>query len=165
MLRTIGAVAVVALLLAAATAGAQSLFDGGDIRNNTLTGADIKDGSVQVSELSRNARRALRGARGARGPRGLPGNQGQIGPVGPPGANAVGDMAYFEGPEVLVPAGDFGTAQAFCRADRFATGGGYFSSITEVFSTFVNPSNYTVLVDNTSSIAVTVQARVACVKR
>jgi len=162
VLKNISIIAVVALLLAAVTATAQGLITGAQIKNSTVTGLDIKNGSVQVGDLSRSARNALRGARG---PRGLPGNQGQIGPVGPSGANAVGDMAYFEGPEVVVPAGDFGTAQAFCPPDRLATGGGYFSSITEVFSTFVNPSNYTVLVDNTSSITVTVQARVACVKR
>ena len=155
MKKVVVAVLATVLVVGVTSVEAARLVTGAQIANSSITGKDIKNKSLSPSDF--------RGS--VRGPVGPRGNQGQVGATGAPGANAVGDMAYYQGPEITVPAGEFGTAQAFCPPDRAATGGGYYSSITEVFSTFVNPSNYTVLVDNTSSIAVTVSARVACVKR
>jgi hypothetical protein len=84
VVRNIGAVAVVAALLAAATAGAQALIDGGDVRNNSLTGKDVRNKSL----TKRDFRGAVRGPRGFSGPQGapgVPGAQGSRGPAGPPG--------------------------------------------------------------------------------
>ena len=61
---------------AATTAGAASVIDGGDVR----------DGSLQLKDLSSKARKALKGKRGRQGPQGVP---GAIGGTGAPGANGV----------------------------------------------------------------------------
>jgi hypothetical protein len=51
MVRNIAAVAIVAVLIAAATAGAQAVIDGGDVRNNSLTGKDVKDKSLTKKDF------------------------------------------------------------------------------------------------------------------
>lgn len=71
-----------------AVAGAKLLITGADVENQSLTGVDIKDGSLGYQALSPAARAKLRGARGATGatgPQGQPGSQGAQGPVGPQG--------------------------------------------------------------------------------
>ena len=50
-----------------------------------ITGRDIKDGSIQLRDLSPATRVALRGQRGPAGERGDPGSQGFTGAPGPPG--------------------------------------------------------------------------------
>jgi hypothetical protein len=173
MLRTIGAVAVVALLLAAGTAGAQSLFDGGDIKNNSLTGADLKNGSVQVNDLSRNARRALRGARGPRGRQGMPGIQGVpggIGPQGAPGARGTTDVFYVDGPVTFVAPGGFETIFANCPPGSVATGGGSFGPETDIsitlFGFVVAEGGTGLLVSNDdTTFSQPAQARAACARR
>ena len=66
----------------AATAGAASL----------ITGKQIKDGTIQLKDLSASAKKALRGTPGPRGPQGETGAQGQPGPQGSTGpAGAKGD--------------------------------------------------------------------------
>src|SRR5687768_17278998 len=88
MARNIVAVAVVAAPLAAATAGAQALIDGGDVRNNSLTGKDVKNKSLTKRDFRGSVRgprgrRGAQGAQGAQGPQGVQGPQGQTGPPGP----------------------------------------------------------------------------------
>ena len=41
MARNLGIITVVALLLAATSAGAAALIDGGDVKDNSLTGKDV----------------------------------------------------------------------------------------------------------------------------
>ncbi len=53
-----------------------------------VTSKDIKDGTIQLRDLSAAARDALRGQDGARGPQGSPGPQGVQGSQGPPGPSA-----------------------------------------------------------------------------
>ena len=83
--------AVAGALLAASGAGAAALIDGGDIRNNSVTGKDIRDKSLTKTRLSRIAvgttglSEALRGAEGAPGPQGPKGDPGPAGPKGDPG--------------------------------------------------------------------------------
>jgi hypothetical protein len=55
MVRNIGAVAIVAALLAAGTAGAQALIDGGDVRNGSLTGKDVKNGTLKGADVMNNS--------------------------------------------------------------------------------------------------------------
>lgn len=68
-----------------ATAGAAAL----------ITGKQIKDGTIQLKDLSASAKKSLRGAQGPRGPQGesgTPGPQGLQGPPGNPGTpGAKGD--------------------------------------------------------------------------
>jgi hypothetical protein len=111
MVRNIAAVAVVAALLAAATAGAQAVIDGGDVRNNSLTGKDVKNKSLTRKDF----RGSVRGPRGFRGPAGPQGAQGAQGPAGPSGATNV---------TVRVGADVAGTSTASCSAGERAVGGG-----------------------------------------
>jgi hypothetical protein len=120
LVRNIAAVAVVAALLAAATAGAQAVIDGGDVRNNSLTGKDVKNKSLTKKDF----RGSVRGRRGPRGLRGLQGPQGAQGPQGPAGAaGAAGatNVRIRVGPVTL------GTSTASCAPGERATGGGGFT--------------------------------------
>lgn len=96
MVRNIAAVAVVAALLAAATAGAQAVIDGGDVRNNSLTGKDVKDKSLTKKDF----RGSVRGAQGPQGNTGPQGPQGGQGPAGPQGSTGL------QGPAGPFPEGD-----------------------------------------------------------
>ena len=79
-----------------AVAGAKLLVTGSNVKNHSLTGLDIKNGSLGYNTLSPGARTRLQGARGAvgaTGPQGQPGTQGpagQQGPAGPQGSPGVG---------------------------------------------------------------------------
>jgi hypothetical protein len=118
MARNIAAVAVVAALLAAATAGAQAVIDGGDVRNNSLTGKDVKNKSLTKKDF----KGSVRGRRGPRGLRGLPGPQGAQGPQGPAGTAGATNVRIRVGPVQL------GTSTASCAAGERATGGGGFTA-------------------------------------
>ena len=79
-------VALVALFAACSgTAVAAKLITGKQIANNTVTGADVKKGSLQATDLSGKARAALQGATGAQGPAGPAGAKGADGAPGAPG--------------------------------------------------------------------------------
>ena len=71
-------------LVTAATAGAASLITGADIENGTVTGKDIKQGGVKLSDLSAKARASL-AVPGPAGPAGPAGAQGPAGLQGEPG--------------------------------------------------------------------------------
>jgi hypothetical protein len=90
-------VAIVALVFAT-TGGAYAatrLITGRQIAKNTITGANVKSGSLQSNDLSRSARTALRGATGPAGPAGVAGAVGPAGPAGPAGREGA---AGREGP-------------------------------------------------------------------
>jgi Collagen triple helix repeat (20 copies) len=104
MVRNIGAIAVVAALVAAATAGAQAVIDGGDVRNSSLTGRDVKDKSLTKKDFKGSVRGPVgrQGAPGPQGPRGDTGPQGprgETGPQGPPGAQGPQGDAGPQGAE------------------------------------------------------------------
>jgi Collagen triple helix repeat (20 copies) len=79
----LGALALVLLVAASATAQVRGLITGRDIRNNTVTSADIRDRSILARDLRRSLINSLRGQRG---PRGATGPAGSAGPAGPAGA-------------------------------------------------------------------------------
>jgi hypothetical protein len=86
-----------------ATAGAAS----------KLTGKDIRDGTLQVNDLSKKARKKLRGARGTSGAKGAPGAQG---PAGQPGSAGAQGAAGGIGATGTVDTSDFFTkAQSDAR--------------------------------------------------
>jgi hypothetical protein len=127
--RNIAAVAVVAALLAAATAGAQAVIDGGDVRNNSLTGKDVKNKSLTKKDFRGSVR-------GPRGRRGLPGPQGAAGPQGPPGPTVLGRIVRVEGPTVIIPAGDLGSAEAVCPAGHGVVSGGFSAAAADAETFF-----------------------------
>lgn len=92
-------IATLALFVAlggTAVAGTQLLVTGRNVKDGSLTGADIKAGSLGARTLSPKARRTFkgntgaRGATGAQGPAGLQGPSGAQGPAGAQGALGVG---------------------------------------------------------------------------
>ena len=89
---------------------------GSAVAASMITSKQIKDGTIQVRDLSRSARSALGGARGtagARGPRGLEGAAGAAGPAGARGAT--GDQG------VGGATGAPGTARAYAAVNRAGT--------------------------------------------
>lgn len=78
------AAAVLAVGGGAAT-GAR-LITGKQIQDGSITGQDIRNGSIGAGELSASVRRAIR-AGGGRGPTGATGAAGVQGPAGPQGAS------------------------------------------------------------------------------
>lgn len=73
-------------------------------------------------------------------------------------------MSYVTGPTVSVPAGQILGASAFCPGGTKVIGGGFFSSITDVGGTGNNNAgtSWFVLVNNTTSITVDVNATAVC---
>lgn len=103
-------VAIGAVVLGGApVAVASGLITGEQILNSSITGKDVKDGSIGPSDLARSTRAALQGApgktgatgpagpQGEPGPKGEPGFGGPRGPAGPPGADALALWARVDG--------------------------------------------------------------------
>lgn len=78
-------VSLVALLAGAGGAVATSMVSGKQIRNGTITTADIKNKTIRKADLARSAR-GSRGPTGPMGPAGRPGVPGPTGAQGPQGA-------------------------------------------------------------------------------
>ncbi len=93
------AVAFGALTLGMApVAWASGLITGDQILNSSITGKDLKDGSIGPSDLSRSARVALQGAPGKTGPAGPAGAKGEVGAQGPKGEQGFGGPRGPAGP-------------------------------------------------------------------
>ncbi|GAA5152639.1 hypothetical protein GCM10023340_33280 [Nocardioides marinquilinus] len=117
--------ALVAALLIGATSGAVAAkkITGKDIALNTITGANVKAGSLAASDLSAAAKATLRGARGPAGQQGPKGDPGPQGDPGQPGAG-LDDFAYYQNVATAVPAntndfiveGDCPTGQSIISA-------------------------------------------------
>ena len=87
----IAGLGVAAVLVAAGTSGAVagSLITGKDVKNESLTGADIKDGRVRANDLSSHVNALLnkKGAAGAKGEKGADGTNGIDGKNGAAGVD------------------------------------------------------------------------------
>jgi hypothetical protein len=151
--------------------------------------AQIKNGSIELADISAKAKKALKGQRGPRGfsgangangANGLPGPQGPQGPAGPqgaPGANGANGanggfdpskVSYVTGPATTIPANDIGTATATCPPNTVVIGGGFFTSIgIPADSQTFSGNSWTVIVNNfDNSIALTgVYAFAVCAAR
>jgi hypothetical protein len=97
-------VATLALFFAlsgTAIAGAHLLITGANVKDGSLTGADLANHSIGFEELSRGAAARLRGATGHAGPAGNDGAPGAAGAAGAPGATgasgAPGTMIQLAG--------------------------------------------------------------------
>jgi hypothetical protein len=95
---TVASTAALVVALSGTSYAAVSLISGQNIRNGTVTTADIKNHNLKLKDFSSGARSGLTGATGAtgatgpQGPQGLPGTQGIQGiqgPIGPSNAYSV----------------------------------------------------------------------------
>jgi hypothetical protein len=131
-----------------------------------ITGAQIKNGSIGLRDLSANAKRALKGQRGPQGYQGPQGPQGVPGVPGAPGARGGFDPAklkYIIGPDVSIASGEVGTARADCPAGTAAVSGGFFSSVGNVgFSQTFGSTFHAASVWNDTGLTITVHASVVC---
>jgi hypothetical protein len=121
-------VALIALFVATAgTATATTAF--------VITGAQIKNGSIGLADLSAKAKRALKGQRGPRGYTGAPGAQGAQGAPGAQGANGANGgfdpakVSYVAGTPVDIAPGNEATVIANCPAGTKVIGGGFSSDV------------------------------------
>jgi hypothetical protein len=91
LLLALGAVALVLTLTVGAGGTINRLITGRDVSDNSLTSADIRNGTIGAADLKRSLVRSLRGPQGRRGPEGTPGERGpgglrgSEGPGGPKG--------------------------------------------------------------------------------
>jgi hypothetical protein len=88
------------------------------LRNRAVTSVKVRNGSLQMKDLSAGARKALVGPVGPQGPAGL---KGDAGPKGDSGAAGV--VVRLNDAGVTMAAAD-ATVSAFCKPGERATGGG-----------------------------------------
>ena len=82
------AIAAGATVLAVAAGGAgfaAGQIDSGDVKNESLRGADIKNGTLSGKELTKSLKEHLKGSEGPQGPAGPPGPEGPKGDKGDKG--------------------------------------------------------------------------------
>lgn len=109
--RSVSVLAVVAALLVAGTTGAVAAkkITGSDIAANTITGTNVKNGSLAAADLSAAAKKALKGATGPAGPAGPAGPKGATGAEGPAGADGAAGAGlegfnFYQAVATAVPA-------------------------------------------------------------
>jgi hypothetical protein len=133
--------AIVAALISATAATAAS---------GLITGAQIKNGSIGLVDLSPKAKRALKGQRGPAGPPGATGLQGVAGPAG--GFDPA-KVSYVEGTSFQVAPGAAGSGRAYCAAGAKALSGGWVvisGDVGEVYGnrTYDSGGSWSVIVYN-----------------
>jgi hypothetical protein len=84
---------LVVILLSVGVAGAAKLITGKEIKNHSITGKDIKKGSVPLSAL-----RSTPSVPGSTGPQGAKGNPGVVGATGPAGPALFSTVGTLTGP-------------------------------------------------------------------
>jgi hypothetical protein len=134
--------AVVATVISATAATAAS--------TGLITGAQIKNGSIGVVDLSANAKHALKGQRGPAGPPGATGLQGVAGPAG--GFDPA-KVSYVEGVSFQVAPGAAESGRAYCPAGAKALSGGWVvisGDVGEVYGnrSYDSGSSWSVIVFN-----------------
>jgi hypothetical protein len=112
-MRTIALVIAVALVTAGSSTAAF-----------IVTSKNIKNGTIQLIDMSAKAKKALRGRRGPRGPQGPQGAQGLQGSQGPKGGLDLSKVSYAS--EIgFVPAQGRATVAATCPSGQKVLGGGF----------------------------------------
>lgn len=133
----LAALALFIALTGTATAGAMAL----------ITGAQIKNGSIGLVDLSNGAKSALKG-RSVRGPAGTPGPQGLPGPAGPQGPAGVTQIKHYVSSPVFVAAGEIKGYRLDCPAGEGIASGGYYSSIMDVAASYASGNGWFVIFNN-----------------
>ena len=126
-------VALVALVFASAgSATAASLITGKQIRNNTITSADVKNRSLGLGDLTTKARQSLKAKDGSQGP---------AGPQGPQGAQGAPGVANVEIVEASSPSNSSPKGvEAECPAGKRVIGsGGAVTLVGQAYLSAVTP--------------------------
>jgi hypothetical protein len=125
------AVAYLALFAAlGGSAYAAVTVTGKQIKDGTVTGKDVKNRSLGAAKLSAGALGSLAGERGPAGPQGAPGakgdpgKQGPIGATGDQGPRGVGGIEYKVSSGKSVPKDQTIGDQVNCTSGKVALGGG-----------------------------------------
>jgi hypothetical protein len=170
LVKVVLAVLVTMLVVGATSVEAAKFITGKQIARNTITGKNVKAGSLQLSDLSPGTRAALRGPAGPQGPQGAQGAQGAPGIPGAPGAKGTTDIAYVDGPVVTVGSQGSNTSSAICPSGSVATGGA-FGPASDVFGVDdivffgVSEGGFFISAFNSDAVPHNLQARAACAKR
>jgi hypothetical protein len=147
--------AIVAAIISATAATAAS--------TGLITGAQIKNGSVGLVDLSGKAKQSLRGQRGPAGPAGPAGAAGVQGIQGVAGGFDPAKVTYVTGPTHTFASGDIDFVRATCPANTKVLGGGYFSNIMHVAgSQTFDGQNWSVLIDNDYAFSIDANAFAIC---
>jgi hypothetical protein len=117
-------VALIALILA---------MSGSAVAGSLITGAQIKNGTIQLKDINSKARKALRGKTGPAGPRGA---TGPTGPAGPAGGGGGGGGAV--GP--TGPAGPAGSGVGYATV---SSSGGVSSALNVTSANVTKPASTT----------------------
>jgi hypothetical protein len=99
-------------------------FNGVDIIDHTLSGVDIKNGSLGPVVLSSRARKALKGNLGPAGPQGPQGTQGVQGPAGAAGPPGLSRLIYRARGPLVNTRNSLEYAYVLCDSGYYAVGGG-----------------------------------------
>lgn len=141
---------VVAALVAASTATAALI----------VTSKNIKNGTIQMVDISAGTKRALKGNRGPAGPPGQPGaqgNPGAAGAQGPPGIQSLTPVTN----SVPVPPDTTAAVTAECPSgQRPISGGFHFGGI--IIDTFKNVSGWSASGYNDLTIPLNITAFAYC---
>jgi hypothetical protein len=121
---------VASIALIAATSGSA-------IAASVITGAQIKDGSIGVKDLSKQAVAKLHGARGKTGPRGAAGAQGPAGIAGAAGAQGPAGAQGLQGAK-----GDPGPSDVFSFVHDDAIS---LPNTSSPLSASLAPGSYTII--------------------
>ncbi len=116
-LKHLALLAVVAFAVVAVPAWAATVITGKQVRNGSLTGADVRDRSLGPREFSAATRSAFRGSTGPQGPAGVSGPVGATGAQGPPGTFSTASV-------VIRQESSFAAASARCQSGERIIGGG-----------------------------------------
>jgi hypothetical protein len=136
--------AIVAIVIGASSATAASMIGSSQVKDNSLTTKDIKNGTLSVADLSAAARASLKGNQGPAGP---------VGTQGPAGGFDPAKVTYVEGPEVSIAPGQTGNGVAVCPTGAKVLSGGWVviaGAVGEVFGSrsYDSGGSWTVLVFN-----------------
>ena len=139
------------------------------IKPNAVTGEKVKNGSLELVDLSKKARKEIKRQAGKNAPAGPPGLQGLQGPAGPQGP--AGDPAFTSyqtvvGPTVVITPADIAlAASAVCPVGTTVIGGGFFLVTGHgwvALNRAFGPSTWTAIAVNSASTDTELTAYAYC---
>jgi hypothetical protein len=175
--------AVAYLALFAALGGSAYAADkltGSFIKDGTITGKDVRNGSLGAKKLSAKTVSSLRGQTGPAGPQGPKGDrgpqgpvgpegpqgqQGPAGPAGPPGPSGISGWEYRVSPGLAMPGVGTASTRVDCPGGKKALGGGGSSTSNNTKLVESAPANFAtgwVVTYQNSAGSATVYAWVIC---